>query len=105
MCNVWCQGYHWNRLWNVDLGEPFFAYEKNRQDLLVVITLPASQPTTQPTIQPTIQPTTVPLVLRCSTLAASAGELWRGCLADSHCHLDLVLRYLGVCCLSKHRVS
>jgi len=33
-------------------------------------------------------------VSRCPPLAAWSEELWPGCLADSHCHLDLVLRRL-----------
>ena len=44
--------------------------------------------------------TTVPLVPRCPPLAAWSEELWPGCLADSHCHLDLVLR-----CLARRRYT
>ena len=52
-------------------------------------------PTILATTVPTILATTMPLVPRCPPLAAWSEELWPGCLADSHCHLDLVLRCLA----------
>ena len=36
LCNKWsegwCKGYRWNCQWNAHFMEPFFAYEKNRQN-------------------------------------------------------------------------